>query len=835
MAKKIKKKISALNIASYGSAILAHIAVIVLVILANGYFNLSLKIAISILVLVICLLAIIDILMVYGVNFKDLTTRITTIVLSLMLIVVGFGGGYYVSKINKAVNNATENTDVEQYETLSGVFTYYKGTSEYTSLDDLKNVSNLKVGVIYDDGAGVGTIAQNLLSENGIDAAISTYYSAEELLGALLGNTDKIDVAVFPASYRQRWLADEEVDYSQYLDNMTDFYSFEEKVKTGENENANKTLYTEPFNILLIGFAPEDEAMTTGLADTIIVATVNPQTFTVTLTSVARDTYTKLACVPDAERQKINAARGYSRQCLMDTVGNLLDIDIDYYMEVNFLGVVEIVDAIGGIVVNNPVEFVGQTASGIRGEYTVLVPAGENVVCDGEMALAFARERHAMPNGDFDRQQHQQEVIARIAEKLLSMKDVNQALKVMEAAGNNFTTNLSLNQLTGIFNYIINHTNTTGMSAFNMIDIRNMRVTGYSSWYYSYIMMLPQWIYKLYEGSIAEAQEEIKDTMNEYEITEIKQESYMKFFVEYPYSRGQLYSEYFAEEQVHEEMPAYYPLLRGKTYETALALAAEQGITLEVTWITPDDPSYDASSDGYVVSQYPSQGALVSSYPTGQITVMGSNDPNYVPEYTVEGCNDEASCIAFANSKGISYSYESKTDTEGTHNDGEFAGASVSNGDKIKKTDTLIIYRWAKIETVTIPSYSGQTADKYKEDLEKLGLNVTVVLTTDGATSENNGTVASVNPSVGTSINKGSSVTIYSYHNHTWDDGTVTTQAECNKDGVKTYTCTSCGEKKTEAIQADTNACSTDENKDTGQSSNTENKEPETPVESPAS
>ncbi len=767
MAKKIKNKLSALNIGAYASTILAHVAIIVLVILANGYFNLSIKIAICILVLVICLLAIIDVLLVYGVNFKDLTTRIISIVLSIMLIVVGFGGSYYVSKVNKAVDNATENTGVEQYETLSGVFTYYKGGTEYTSLDDLKNATDLKVGVIYDDGAGVGTIAQNLLTENGIEAAVSTYYSAEELLGALLGNTDKIDVAVFPASYRQRWSSDEEVDYSQYLDNMVDFYSFQEKVKTGENTNANKALYTEPFNILLIGFAPEDEAMTTGLADTIIVATVNPQTFTVTLTSVARDTYTKLACVPDAERQKLNAARSYSRQCLMDTVGQILDIDIDYYMEVNFLGVVEIVDAIGGIVVNNPVTFVGQTASGIRGEYTVLVPAGENVVCDGEMALAFARERHAMPNGDFDRQQHQQEVIARIAEKLLSM-DVNQALKVMEAAGNNFTTNLSLNQLTGIFNYIVNHTNTTGMSAFNMIDIRNMRVTGYASWYYSYIMMLPQWIYRLYEGSIKEAQEEIKDTMNDYTTSDIKQESYMKFFVEYPYSRGQLYSEYFNEQEIHEEMPASYPLFKGKTYETAVALAAEQGITLDVTWITPDDPSYDASSDGYVVSQYPAQGALVSSYPTGSITVMGSNDPNYVPEYTVENCNDEASCIAFANSKGISYSVESKEYTNNEHTDGEFAGASVSNGSKIKKTDTLVIYKWAAKKTISIPSFSqGSTVGSdYVNSLKSLGFtNVTTFNVTDGATSDNNGKVASVSPSAGSSAYSSDqiSVGIYSY------------------------------------------------------------------------
>ena len=765
MKKKINSKLSALNIGTYTNAILAHVAIIVFVILARGYFNLSLKTTVCALIVLVCVLIIIDILLLYGIKFNNLVSKIVIIVLSVLMMVVGFGGSYYVFKVNKAVDNAIENTGTDQYETINGSFVYYskEGTEKYKDLDSLKSVSNLKVGVVFDDGVGVATAAQKLMEENGINATVTTYSSSEELLGNLLGNgTDNIDVAVFPSSYRQRWLADEEVDYAQYLDHVYDFYKFEDKVKTGENKNANKTLYTEPFNILLIGFAPEDEAMTTGLADSIIVATVNPQTFTVSLTSIARDTYTKLACAPNSERQKINAARAYSRQCLMDTVGELLGIDIDYYMEINFLGVVEIVDAIGGIVVDNPVEFVGQTASGIRGEYTVLVPAGENVPCDGEMALAFARERHAMPNGDFDRQQHQQQVIARISEKLLGMNDVNQALKVMEAAGKNFSTNLSLNQLTGIFNYIINHKNTIGIPTYNMIDMQNMRVTGYSSWYYSYIMRLPQWIYRLYNGSIQEAKNCIDDVMNNYSISDIKQESYMKFFVEYPYSRGQLYSNYFNEEQVHEKMPACYPLFVGKDLATAMGLADGQGISLNISYIEPGSEGYDESLNGMVTDQYPRQGALVEEYPTGSITVMGSSDPNFVPEYTVENCNDEASCKAFAQSKGINVNTVSKYDANNEHNEGDIT-TNYKNGDKIKKDATLEIYKWTKICTVPIYQAGTTTLANYQAALDNLKLAYKVVETSNGATEANNGTVSGVNPAVGASVKAGDTVTITVY------------------------------------------------------------------------
>ena len=762
MARRMKNKLSALSIGSLVTTILAHIAVILFVILAKGYFNLELKIIICALIVIVCVLIIIDILLVYGINFKDIASRIVIIVLSILMMVVGFGGSYYVSKVNKAVDNAIENTGTDQYETISGSFVYYseKGTVKYKDLDSLKSASNLKVGVVFDDGIGVATATQKLMEDEGIKATVTTYSSSEELLGNLIGNgTDEIDVAVFPSSYRQRWLADEEVDYAQYLDHVYDFHKFENKVKTGENKNANKDLYTEPFNILLIGFAPEDEAMTVGLADSIIVATVNPQTFTVSLTSIARDTYTKLACAPNSERQKINAARAYSRQCLMDTVGELLDIDIDYYMEVNFLGVVEIVDAIGGIVVNNPVEFVGQTASGIRGEFTVLVPAGEEVVCDGEMALAFARERHAMPNGDFDRQKHQQEVIARIAEKLLGMNDVNKALKVMEAAGKNFTTNLSLNQLTGIFSYIINHKNTIGIPTFNMIEMQNMRVTGYSSWYYSYIMRLPQWIYRLYNGSIQECKDRINDVMNNYTVGGIKQDSYMKFFVEYPYERPQYYSEYFNEEQVHEKMPDCYPLFVGKDLATAMSLAQAVGITLNIKYIEPDSPDYKESLDGQIIDQYPRQGALVEEYPTGSITVMGNGDPNYVPEYTVENCNDEASCIAFAKSKGINYSVESKFDVNNEHKEGEIT-TSPKNGEKIKKDQTLIIYKWTK--QIKVPAYAGKSISDYKAILDNFGLKYNLVETTTDV-AENNGLVTNTNPAPDTVVSAGTVITVTYY------------------------------------------------------------------------
>lgn len=759
-----------LRIAGIVLTILAHIGIIALVILSYKYYNIEFKVFVGIVGIIGCLLVITDIILYVASKYKGLGYKIANVILALLLFIIGAGGSYYVGKINKAVNNVIENDGVEQYETIAGVFTYYTKSSTgktFTSLDDLKNASNVKVGVIVDDGVGTGSLAKEILSENNIEVTYVTYNTSEDLLSGLVGTQEdeNVDIAVFPSSYRTRWLNDTESGdaYADYLENMVDFYTFEEKMKTGDNENANRDLTVEPFNILLIGFAPESEDMTVGLADTIIVATVNPETFTVSLTSVARDTYTYTACKTDV-REKINAARGVSRQCLMDTVGNLLDLDIDYYMEVNFQGVVEIVDAIGGIVIDNDVEFVGETSSVTRGEKTVWVPAGTGMQVNGEQALAFARERYAYADGDFARQKHQQQVIARIAEKLLSMSNVNQALAVMEAAGNNMSTNLSLDQLTNIFNYLINHNNATGITTFEMIDIQNLRLTGYGSNYYSYSMRLVQWIYRLYEGSIKETKARINDVLGNYATSDIEQVSYLKFFAESPYERGQLYSTYFDEVEVHEEMPAYYPSLTKMTYSEALAWASANGVTLEVSFIDNASEGYDASQDGMVTSQYPRSGALVEEYPTGSITVMGNQSADYVAEYTFDGCDSEEACKVWASKYGITTSTETKYDT--SQSEGAFAGTNYNAGDKIKKTDTLIIYKYtsqSSSTTATIPSFGSEDYNSYKAKLTALGFTNVMNTTTTTNTSSNNGLVASVTPGVGSSVSTSTTINVVTY------------------------------------------------------------------------
>ncbi|WZU01470.1 LCP family protein [Erysipelothrix sp. D19-032] len=95
------------------------------------------------------------------------------------------------------------------------------------------------------------------------------------------------------------------------------------------------------------------------LSDSIILATFNPNTMKATMTSVPRDSYVPIACYPGQTFDKINHSRGISRECMIDTVENFLDVDIDFYFETDFYALEKIVDALGGLDIESPLQFAG--------------------------------------------------------------------------------------------------------------------------------------------------------------------------------------------------------------------------------------------------------------------------------------------------------------------------------------------------------------------------------------------------------------------------------------------------------------------------------------------
>lgn len=190
-----------------------------------------------------------------------------------------------------------------------------------------------------------------------------------------------------------------------------------------------------PISILLLGTDTGDLGRDdTGRTDTIIVATLNPETKTTTLTSIPRDTKVR---VPDSinSYDKVNSAYTIGGvSTAIETIQDTLDIPIDYYVLVNMRGLTQIVDAVGGITIKPLLTFKYEDAD---------VTKGKTVTMNGKQALAYSRMRYDDPEGDYGRQKRQKQVIEAIVNKSLSVSAVSNYQKLLKSIGSNMQTDLT--------------------------------------------------------------------------------------------------------------------------------------------------------------------------------------------------------------------------------------------------------------------------------------------------------------------------------------------------------------------------------------------------------
>ena len=192
-----------------------------------------------------------------------------------------------------------------------------------------------------------------------------------------------------------------------------------------------------PFSILMLGV--DEREGDRGRSDTMIVLTVNPNLNSVKMLSIPRDTRTEI--IGHGTTDKINHAYAFGGvEMSLDTVENLLDIPIDYYMQINMEGFSDIVDAVGGVTVQNDLDF---TYEGVH------FPEGE-VTLNGDRALKYSRMRYEDPRGDFGRQQRQRQIIQAVIKKGASLSSLTKYDEVFEALGNNVKTNLVFSEMVDI-------------------------------------------------------------------------------------------------------------------------------------------------------------------------------------------------------------------------------------------------------------------------------------------------------------------------------------------------------------------------------------------------
>lgn len=270
-------------------------------------------------------------------------------------------------------------------------------------------------------------------------------------------------------------------DVSKSMDKT---YETVERSKKSQVNLNNK----EPFSVLLLGIDTGDDGrVEQGRSDTTIVATVNPRDKQTTLVSLARDTYVDIP--GQGKQDKLNHAYAFGgASSAMDTVENYLNIPINHYVSINMAGLKELVNAVGGIEVNNNLTF---SQDGY--DFTI-----GKISLDGEQALSYSRMRYEDPNGDYGRQERQRKVIEGIVQKVLSLNSVSNYQEILTAVSDNMKTDLSFDDMKKIaLDY---------RSAFGKVKQDQLQGTGFMQDGVSY--------QRVDEQELTRVQQELKNQLN---------------------------------------------------------------------------------------------------------------------------------------------------------------------------------------------------------------------------------------------------------------------------------------------------------------------------------
>lgn len=351
--------------------------------------------------------------------------RIIAMVLTGVAVVCSVMISYMTSRASDTINQITGTGDDTEVVAYVGVYTMADNAAE--SINDLTGET---FGVMGDfDRTNTDFAISYIKDQTGSEIATDDYPSMIELAQALYNGKTK--VIIMNEAYAGALL-----DFDQFSAFSTDTKEVLEIPVTVKNDDQETAAATEestadsqkmkeideaasksditktPFVMYLSGSDTREGVLVTSRSDVNLLMVVNPETKQVLLLNTPRDYYVENPA-GDYAYDKLTHCGIYGIENSEKALEKLYDIDVSYYMQINFTGFEKLIDAIGGITVYSPVAF---SANDINGSGYDFVE-GENEL-NGDEALKFARERHAFASGDNARGENQMRVIKAIIDKI---------------------------------------------------------------------------------------------------------------------------------------------------------------------------------------------------------------------------------------------------------------------------------------------------------------------------------------------------------------------------------------------------------------------------------
>ena len=345
-------------------------------------------------------------------------SKIGGAVLSLILTAMFAFGSFYLWTISHAVDTiARDVTESDSYVVVVRADDPAQTIVDAASYEFALPLSG--------DSDGLAAALEDISAAAGGELATKAYAGPMEEANALLA--EEIPAAI----YNEAYTATLEEAIENYSDQVRILYR---AVIEKEPDEPERTVSVdEPFTVYISGIDVAGAITTTSRSDVNIIVNVNPYTHKILLTTTPRDYFVTIPGISGDVRDKLTHAGIYGIRASMATLENVYGVDLDYYVRVNFTSLINIVDALGGIDVDSPVAFT-------KGDYSFV--QGVNHM-DGEMALAFCRERYAFASGDNQRGKNQEAVLTAIIHKITSPAVLTHAGEVIEVVSSCTQTSIS--------------------------------------------------------------------------------------------------------------------------------------------------------------------------------------------------------------------------------------------------------------------------------------------------------------------------------------------------------------------------------------------------------
>lgn len=425
-------------------------------------------------------------LVVLGIDFKLIRKKTGKVsrgfftVFGVLLIVGILYLLTYIDATHDFVNSMiSKNQEVVTYHVIVKENTYQK----------IKELENHKISYLEND---TNYTKLKSLMEKDISYSESGITNISTLISDL--EDSSTDAILLEDSYYQML----KEEYEE-LEEVKIVKSYRLIVKKELEKEISKDTTKDSFLVYISGIDTYGTISSVSRSDVNIIAVVNPNTSKILLVSIPRDYYVQLHNTTGL-KDKLTHAGIYGIDKSVDTIEDLLDIDIDYYIRLNFSTLTKSIDLLGGVDVYSDLTFTPWT------NQSITIKEGINHM-NGEMALAFARERYAYTSGDRKRGENQQAIITAMIKKMTDKSNIMKIKSILASLEGTFETSMSYEDISNLIKRQLSDNINWDITSISLDGTGSMQKT-YSMGNRNLYVMIPD------TNTIVKAQEEIQNVLS---------------------------------------------------------------------------------------------------------------------------------------------------------------------------------------------------------------------------------------------------------------------------------------------------------------------------------